>query len=427
MFGGVKGPRFPMSLRSSGSSISSSKPIIGKNIREEIARLERIKLQNERIKLQNEKREERRIKREKAIKAYAKINKITDSKIEFVTDTIFDLDTDLNIKPLEILPPEVQTLIRQRSEGMCVRNPLGTTSCRHLQMLFLLYTLAYCITQLIGINDDDTLRKILSKLWHNALEQDPELKEFYGCNDATVFRDNQKMIILADSNIDTIFDGRCIFPMGLIKSYALSDGTIGYRIFHYFILLIEGERHYIYNANGSDTLRAHPMKIEITLDEFKAFINHVNRFNKDELDLFILTYFMEGATTPFYFDEGCNRTKTLDEKTGKLIELKHYTQFQVAYFPELREQLIGAAGTNFSIDLISFASTFGIVLNSDIETNIQKCVADTLKNDCEQASAFGFGGKSKKGKRTKKRPKRRTKKNKRLKLKTRSFSKRLKR
>ncbi len=210
------------------------------------------------------------------------------------------------------------------------------------------------------------------------------------------------------------------------------DEIIHYRIFHYFILLREGREYFIYNANGSDTLHAHPMKIKITLEEFNTFIKSVNElpFDKDKLELFILTYFMEGATTPFYFDEGCNRTKFVTIQKGKKIELAHYDEFKVAYFPTVRNQLIfQAAKAYIDVNPRLNDQITECMQRLLLQCNYEQGPEDAPEQAPEQAAVPPRENIAQNGAGSKKikRSKRRTKKNKRLKLKTRSFSKRMKR
>ena len=256
-----------------------------------------------------------------------------------------------------LLSPGVGKLLRQRSMGMATRYPEGTTSCRHLQMLFLLYEIANCIAT---IKKDSGVRQLLSQLWRGAVEPPGELHQFYSRNEVN---GDIPYTILTEDNFETIFDGRCIFPMGLITPYGEQ-----YRIFHYFIVLKEGEEYFIYNANGSDYLQAHPMKIKIEQNVFLNFINAVNMNDKQTMDPFILTYFMEGATIPFYFDEGCNRTTFMSIFKGKGEELLRYGNFRVAFFPELREQLIREA-----------VGRFYTILH---QQSIEKCMDEIIDKDC---------------------------------------------
>jgi len=304
----------------------------------------------------------RRIARAKNIYSEYKKRKRKDPIIDEVSGSIKE----------SILSEKVQGIIRQRSIGVCTRHAPGTTSCRHLQMLFLLYGLANCIATNTG--QSEKVRSILSHLWHAAIEYDPLLKRFYSYNDTTAINDR----IQLNATHGSLFDGRCVFPMGLIKSR--NDCL---HIFHYFILLKEDNEYFIYNANGSDYLRAHPKKIKITIDEFMAFIDAVNTKDKPELvKLFILTYFMEGASIPRYFDEGDSKTKFLTIPKGKCLELALYDDFDVYYFPGLHSQLIQAAASHY----MTYTSRLDLnppsFSNHEIVAKIEACKIQVLKDEC---------------------------------------------
>ena len=340
-----------------------------------------VEAQAEAIEARDTRAMKRSMKRESAYAEYKSKTK-EDSETRKIYETL--------------LTPEDEVLIKQRSVGCRTRNCPGTTSCRHLQMLYLLLNLAKCIAKQLGPLGD--VRQILSQLWNGAIKNNCELYKFYGNNNAT----DMHYSILTDLDIDTIFnDGPVsVFPFGLVK--IIGNCT---RIFHYFLLLKEGDKYYIYNANGSDTVRAHPRKIEITRDEFLAFIRNVNNpLQKDAIDSFILTYFMEGATTPFFYDEGKCRTMFVDIEKGKRLDLASYENFYVAYFPTVEADLIKAA-KQFARSVPGWESFLCLEIDDNPERNHKR------------------GGTRKRRKnKTKKRSKQRTNR-----LKRSSFSRRAKR
>jgi hypothetical protein len=239
-----------------------------------------------------------------------------------------------------ILTPEIQQLIRQSSNGVTLRFPKGTTSCRHLQLLYLVFPL-------MKLFPEPHDRQLLSKIWNTAIKVSPKLDQFYTWNKANT---------MPYEELETIPTTDGVYPMGLVKNE-------GEHVCHYFLLLIERGKPYIYSAYGSDYVRMYPKKTELIEDEFATFIQAVNTYTKDKPDKyendcrdeknqaiingFITTYFLSsGDKKPLtYIDEGESEDKpiTITEEQGIAMELKTYLiPFKVIYFDKVQDELKSA-------------------------------------------------------------------------------------
>lgn len=236
---------------------------------------------------------------------------------------------------IDELSENKQTLIRQASDSIHVRNPHGTSSCRHLQMLYLLYPLIYKFRN--GIKND---RKILSELWRNALKQDQTMNNFYGNNRADVVYN----INLTSKYVNSL---KNVSPMGLVKQF---DGHS--HIMHYFLFLKEikqgNEEYYIYSAYGSGNVCVYPKKIMIDLDEFYTFIDNVNYdHNNPYIKYFIRKYFLNEGVPQINMNEGRGYKVWKSVKKGANNELTEYDNpFKVVYFPTVTKMLQDAAQIN---------------------------------------------------------------------------------
>jgi hypothetical protein len=218
-------------------------------------------------------------------------------------------------------------LVRRLSGAPETRCPLGPVSCRQVQLLRMITPLA-------------KTRKDLSELWRGALSHTilgPPLVQFFHNNMADALHN----IIITPWNINDVFSLR-----QKMLPFVLSRRE---HVLHYFLILVKGDKYFIYSAYGSDYVRIHPLEIELDMDEFMKFIENANT-DKAFRDFFIRKYFLEGGSQQNYIDEGKSRRVYPNIEKGKLLELDQYNEpFQILYYPTLLEQVYAAAKPTLDI------------------------------------------------------------------------------
>ena len=246
------------------------------------------------------------------------------------------------------LTPEIEELIRQdstgvtvNSNGVTVKIQKGTTSCRHLQVLYLSFPL-------MKLFPEPHNRQLLSKIWNTAVKVSSKLDKFYTWNEA---------MAMPYEELETIPTSDGVYPMGLV----INKGT---HVCHYFLLLIEYGIPYIYSAYGSDYVRMYPKKTRLNKKDFSTFIEAVNTYNKDSpdkydndcrdetnqaiIDKFITEYFLNSGDGDdlTYIDEGDSEgaePRKITEEEGIDMELKTYLiPFKVIHFDKVQQELKNA-------------------------------------------------------------------------------------
>jgi len=260
------------------------------------------------------------------------------------------------ISGIGVLTPEIDKLIKQASTlGVTLRFPKGTTSCRHLQLLYLVFPF------MEHFPPEKHDRQLLSKIWRAAIKFSKELDNFYTWNKADATNPD-----VFDPSTFPMEDG--VYPMGLVRN----EGT---HVCHYFLLLVERGRAYIYSAYGSDYVRMYPKKTPLDWGRFIAFIGAVNTYKPGHptdrndsgcrdgaaqgiVDQFIEDYFLSSGdgNTLTYVDEADDEEKktTISEAEGIREELKTYSiPFQVIHFDQLKAQLKDAVDRAFTRGVFS--------------------------------------------------------------------------
>ena len=309
---------------------------------------------------------------EEANESVVKIKSIIDDKIKMMRIQPITSNTDMGILRMSSLRPDLR-----------VKDEQGTTSCRHFVILIIseivaneLYSFIYEAVE--EIKEDK--RVLLSRIWRQTLEQSgalyPELKDFFSHNhtrwvDRFVISDiggltaTGSVILLRP---DIIPDGVLLddVPVPPVWSFHFHPGQIypmaittpdGSHVLHYFCIKIERGRPVIYSAYGSDYLRAHPARVEITSELLNLFIrsgidlqtpppNPQHAAAIVTLNRLFRRFFTNNADgTVRYLDEILTPAKYVfkTKEEGIKLEIQFYIHgYCVMYFPTVTEGLRAA-------------------------------------------------------------------------------------